>query len=391
LSLSPQQNTVITEQQQHPLTKDALRKKDRLDLLLPSRPMPGVRRVKRRRSISNGNIYRHRYNEDNKPMTLAISGFKRSNSFIESDTSVKSPRSQYDTRTPHHHGHHYQPIAKKVVVISHHPSYSSSINKKQSTDSQPINTNRALDSDLWANNEPTNLMGPPRRFSSLVRLSAAHIAMKRTQKNKKLQHYRPTLFDIIYQKLSVVALRVVDSRTSEPSDTHMSIEELTSLSRYLGVLKSSQYNNQGNEQQSSNQHPTFRSGSSYLSSMDAVSSSPSNGPPPRKKKHYWSNIIPFDRNSNSSRSSITSETDRLLPLSRASYQTMSSSPVSRPAAQISSFEKAYKYIKHKTRSFFQANTETEKSTHIYFEGWSLCMFPPKSWVRLYLWKTVGSK
>lgn len=51
-----------------PLTKDRLEKKNKLDLLLSGKPTAGVRRLARHRSISNGYIFRHLYNEDDKPM-----------------------------------------------------------------------------------------------------------------------------------------------------------------------------------------------------------------------------------------------------------------------------------------------------------------------------------
>lgn len=454
-SLSPLQST-ISQQQQYvqPLTRDMLEKKDRLDLLLQNRPTPGVRMIQRRRSISNGNIYRRLYNEDNSPITLAMPFTKMDSE--NSDASVHSPNSEYNVRynrpfpgrhARHHrsekrHHHQQQRHEHSVSYMSssidktnrndsnRDRSYGSITNKKQSTNSRSVNTSHASSSCHHPFNyhprHPPDISGPPRRFSGLVRLSAAHIALNRTRKIKK-RHYQSTMY-IVLHKLKTIASRVVNSRISEPADTKMSIQELTSLSRYLYVLRHGYTKDDKSDSEQEDEettqgastpaattttpkHPIIglfvqEEGEHSNRDQDTASlheSSPLlTSPSKRKRKRNLSslgNIFPFaplDRipslsrsGSESSQINTPAESDRLLP--------PLSSSLSRPQPSLGQsrmrcyLDTMIKRLRGPIRHFQQHQHQQEHNTQIRFEGWSLFFFSPTSLTRLYLWKVVGSR
>lgn len=462
-SLSPLQSIISQQQDQNqyvqPLTRDILEKKDRLDMLLLNRPIPGVRMIQRRRSISNGNIYRRLYNEDNSPMTLATPFTKMGSE--NSDASVNSPNSQYDVKFNHqslrrnlehhhihHHKHHHRHSAfrisssmdktnKTLSDSNRNRSYGSISNKKHSTNSRSVNTSHASSSSHPYSYTPQQpvISGPPRRFSGLVRLSAAHIALNRTRKNKK-RHHQSKIY-IIFHKLKVMASRVVNSRISEPADTKMSIEELTSLSRYLYVLKNGYNIDDKNESEDDDtntpsngaqspvtpEHPIIglyveeeAEGSNRDQEVSMATtdddheeeSSPllASSSKHEKKRNLSSlgNIFPFapiDRIPSISRSEsessqintskVPTESDRLLPptfhsetLPRSQKQCY----LDKIAIKISKF---INHICHPIVHFQQCQRREEHNTHIRFEGWSLFFFSPTSLTRLYLWKVVGSR
>ncbi|KAL7311607.1 calcium channel protein [Mucor circinelloides] len=457
-SLSPLQSTISQQQQQQqyvqPLTRDILEKKDRLDLLLQNRPTPGVRMIQRRRTISNGNIYRRLYNEDDSPITLAMPFTKMDSG--DSDASVHSPNSEYNVRynrpfpggrARHHRSekrHHHQQQQRHEYPISYMSSsidktnrndsnrdrsYGSITNKKQSTNSRSVNTSHASSScDHPFNYHPrhaTDISGPPRRFSGLVRLSAAHIALNRTRKIKK-RHYQSTMY-IVLHKLKTIASRVVNSRISEPADTKMSIQELTSLSRYLYVLrhgytkddKSDSEQDEETTQGASTpaatatapKHPIIglfvqEEGEHSNRDQDTTSLHESSpllaSPSKRKRKRNLSslgNIFPFaplDRipslsrsGSESSQINAPTESDPLLaPLSSSLSQQLPSLGRSRMRCFL---DKMIKRLRGPILHFQQHRHQQEHNTQIRFEGWSLFFFSPISLTRLYLWKVVGSR
>lgn len=464
-SLSPLQSIISQQQDQNqyvqPLTRDILEKKDRLDMLLLNRFIPGVRTIQRRRSICNGNIYRHLYNEDNSPMTLAAP-FTKMGSEI-SGASVNSPNSQYDVKFNHqslprnlkhhhthhhyhHHGHHRHSASrdsssidkmnKRLNDSNQNCSYGSITNQNQSKYSRSVNTSHASSSSHPYSYTPKQhvISGPPRRFSGLVRLSAAHIALNRTRKNKK-RHYQSKIY-IFFHKLKIMASRVVNSRISEPADTKMSIEELTSLSKYLHFLKNGfnkDENNQSEDEDTKTpsngaqspmtpKHPIIdlyveeearSSNREQEVSMETTNvnheeeSSPllTSSSKNKKKRNLSSlgNIFPFapidsipsisrsgSENSQINRLGAPTESDRLLPPKFHS----GTSPRSQKNYYLDKISiKISKFIKHICRPiahFQQYRHLEEQNTHIRFEGWSLFCFSPTSLTRLYLWKIVGS-
>ncbi|KAK4512386.1 serine/threonine protein kinase [Mucor velutinosus] len=451
---SPLQSIIPQQQQEQyvqPLTRDMLEKKDRLDLLLQNRPMPGVRVIQRRRSICNGNIYRQLYNEDNSPMTLATPFTKMDSG--DSDASVNSSNSQYEARynhpysgqharhrrnEKHHHRHptsHVSPSLDRTNRndSNRNRSYGSITNKKQSTNSRSVNTSHAPSNNsrpFSYHAHPPDVSGPPRRFSGLVRLSAAHIALSRTRKNKKRQRYQSTM-SIILHKLKNMASRVVNSRISEPADTKMSVEEMTSLSRYLYVLKHGY--NKDSKSTSDNEEDT------HTTTDGTTTPATSNQPPitglfeeeelgdtsnnrdqgsnehdeetspllspsePKRKRNLSSlgNIFPFaplDRmpslsRSGSESSQINSESDRLLlPPSPQQFRT---SLLGRHQKKRHYLDKVSTWIQHVCRPILHIQQyqqdQQEHNTQIRFEGWSLFLFSPTSLTRLYLWKVVGAR
>ncbi|KAL9554146.1 hypothetical protein MBANPS3_002946 [Mucor bainieri] len=456
------------EEYVQPLTRDMLEKKDRLDILLQNRPTPGVRMIQRRRSICNGNIYRRLYNEDNSPMTLATPFTKMDSA--DSDASVHSPNSQYDRpssdRHPRHrhryrrHGsnerhHHHSKSSRhatshassslqhKTNTTNRNRSYGSITNKKQSTNSRSVNTSRASSSSfLGLPPGGGDVSGPPRRFSGLVRLSAAHIALNRTRRNKKRRHNH-SVMALVFHKLGIMASRVVNSRITEPADTKMSIEELTSLSRYLYVLRhgyskddndddksdSEDYDGNSTEgastpatskQQQQQQQPVI---GLFVEQDDADSNSQDGTVPNtehdqetsplllspsklRNKKRNLSslgNIFPFaplDRIPSISRSgSESSQIHTDLPQQQQQQQQQQTRRI--PLLGRRSQKKSHHYPdrianylqQHLCRPllhFKQYQQQQEHNTQIRFEGWSLCLFSPTSLTRLYLWKIVGA-
>ncbi|GAN08579.1 cation channel family protein [Mucor ambiguus] len=444
--INPQQQE--QEQYVQPLTRGMLEKKDRLDMLLQNRPTPGVGMIQRRRSICNGNIYRQLYNEDNSPMTLATPFTKMDSE--DSDASVNSPNSQYNARlhrpysgqharhhlkAKHHHQHHghvtsHVPPSIELTNRSdtnRNRSYGSITNKKQSTNSRSVNTSHASSNSYHALSP--DVSGPPRRFSGLVRLSAAHIALNRTRKSKKQRHYQSTV-SIIFHKLKIMASRVVNSRISEPADTKMSIEELTSLSRYLDVLRhgyikdnksdSDDMSTDGVSTPATSKQPPIiglfveEEPHDENSNGDQDSTGPNEhndetsplllSPSKSKKKRNLSslgNIFPFaplDRipsisRSGSESSQINAESDRLLP--PPSPQQTRASLLSRSQKKSYHLDKMARYIQHLWHPILHFQQyhqhQQEHNTQIRFEGWSLFLFSPTSLTRLYLWKIVGAR
>ncbi|CEP10750.1 hypothetical protein [Parasitella parasitica] len=470
-SVSPLQSIILPQDQGQyvqPLTRDMLEKKDRLDILLSDLPTTGTRVIQRRRSISNGNIARHLYNEDNSPMTF-VPTFEKMGS-EDSDASINSPNSQYEARfghdfsrrnlkrnrskhnRHHHHRHHkyhhpypasrasssIEKTNKSLNNSNRDRSYGSITNKKQSTNSRSVNTSHASgNSNDTSHQRQPGSSGPPRRFSGLVRLSAAHIALNRTKKNKK-RHHQSTIYTILH-KLSTVASRVVDSRVSEPADTKMSIEELSSLSRYLYVLKSGHNKHESSDSEDDNTSISNKDGRQtpfvtpkqpiiglFVEEMEDDSNtdqvavattdderqdetSPLLTPPQKsiRKRNLSSlgNIFPFapiSRMPSISRSgsessqinSTATEADRLLPL-----------PPTSPPQAFSRSGKLSKFIKMITLKFSQLikhlcrpvihlqqyQYREDHDIQFRFEGWSLFIFSPTSSTRLYLWKIVGSR
>ncbi|KAG1114760.1 hypothetical protein G6F42_014107 [Rhizopus arrhizus] len=309
-------------------------------------------------------------------------------------------------------------------------SYGSITNKKQSTYSRSVNTSHASSSCHHPFNyhprHPPDISGPPRRFSGLVRLSAAHIALNRTRKIKK-RHYQSTMY-IVLHKLKTIASRVVNSRISEPADTKMSIQELTSLSRYLYVLRHGYTKDDKSDSEQEDEETT--QGASTPAATTTTPKHPIIGlfvqeegehsnrdqdtaslheasplltsPSKRKRKRNLSslgNIFPFaplDRipslsrsGSESSQINTPAESDRLLP--------PLSSSLSRPQPSLGQsrmrcyLDTMIKRLRGPIRHFQQHQHQQEHNTQIRFEGWSLFFFSPTSLTRLYLWKVVGSR
>lgn len=220
-----------------------------------------------------------------------------------------------------------------------------------------------------------------------------------------------------------IASRVVDTRTSEPAETRMSVDELTSLSRYLYVLKSGSYDRDSDASFSSIGHySTIVNRQPYSpriellvdsdeivdQQQDTISNThlyPNDRittPVFEQKRHLSSlgNIFPFSPiNQAISRSASEnsqeqsdhggelSERDPLLPLGSSNItKKRNAYNLKVPIASIHSW---LTYIQNQ---FLQINYQRPyASTPIRFEGWALYIFGPTSITRFYLWKFIGSR
>lgn len=428
-SLSPLQN--IMSQQQNKsnkprLTKDMLEKKDLIDILLE--PSATRRKITRRRSISNGNLSRRLYNDDNKPMRI-IHPYKRGHS-DDSDVSVHSPTSQQDRHSHHilfqqtklHHRNNRRLSSAHIKKSTpskdsnRDRSYGSITNKKQSTNSRSVNTSRASSSikDPW--NHPLTAEESSRRFSGIVRLSVAHIALQRSKKSKK-RHYHSTFYSFFY-KLVKIASRVMDCRTSEPRETRMTVEELVSLSQYIDKLKSGFDHNSSSSSSDSFHSDTISDRKNTGPTIELFVDEPEDSteeiilptyntfedesPVMKKSRHISSlgNIFPFTPiHRVQSSASEASETDRLLPphpFKKPHIQLQESPWINRVYARfkyncVKLLSRCIKFVRHQLRHPFHKQSYEDINTLIRFEGWSLFFFSPTCSLRFHLWKIIGSK
>lgn len=433
------------------LTKETLEKKELIDILLD--PRSTRRKIRRRRSISNGNLARRLYNDDNKPMRI-IHPYKRgrsddSNASVHSHTyntrlnNLHRNRNQnYHTHQQKHSPHSHIPAisssqrntTNSLKDSNHDRSYGSMANKKQSTNSRSVNTSRASASlqGSWEYPHPVTAEESNRRFSGIVRLSVAHIALQRTKKNRK-RHYHSRFYSFS-RKLIVMATRVMDCRAAEPKETRMTVEELMSLSKYLDKLKlgfkesdsSSSNSSESSESdtldrssvtremnvptaieflidetdENTEERPTYRTFNSHDDSFTIQYN---------KNRHISSlgNIFPFrpiNRMDSRSSSETTdpSETDRLLPLpffQDSQRRHKRESRIPRFYARIKHYyfkiaSKCIRFVRHRVRHPFRnlhRQSYEDITTWIRFEGWSLFYFSPTSTLRFQLWKIIGSR
>lgn len=129
----------------------------------------------------------------------------------------------------------------------------------------------------------------------------------------------------------------------------MSVDEVTSLARYLYDLESIQDNSLINDDTMANMP------------LDSLA------------------VQAFTSLSASETSASFSETDRLLRPSTPNYSTI---PKTTRSPNFTFF------FKHVYTRFVE---QQQLHTHIRFEDWSLFYFSPKSLSRYYLWKVIGSR
>lgn len=182
-----------------PLTQERLAEKDRLDVLLDDRSIIGVKHIKRRRSISNGNLARNLYNEDNTSINIAAPYTKRRSD--HSCASIDSPNSAYNSPVGH-----LNIRSNKYMTCRLSSSFTTNQDMLNTTNqAQRIGSSRAqtygslidpqqqktpcsrsiFSNSGWTPMQERQQQGPPRRFSGLVRLSVAHIVMRRKEQKKK--------------------------------------------------------------------------------------------------------------------------------------------------------------------------------------------------------------
>lgn len=156
-----------------PLTTEQLQKKDRLDLLLFN---PSKNSIQRRRSICCGHLYDSNHTFLSKPLNPNDSSFASTSS-------------------------------------SHHLSLTSGI-LKDSLSLDDSNRGRTTVSSIHQETD----------FPNLVKLSAKHMLNIRAL-TKDTSSW--------VNQLQMVASRVVNTRQCEPKNTRMSVDEVTSLAKYL--------------------------------------------------------------------------------------------------------------------------------------------------------------
>ncbi|KAI8370635.1 Ion transport protein-domain-containing protein [Radiomyces spectabilis] len=214
--------------QNPPLTRERLKKKDKLDNLLHQRPALGTRR----RSIANGNIFRHTYNDGKEIIPMDEPGNEILQHPLEGpahSTASDIGTSSISVRTTSQFIH---PSAdntpKSEPWPSSHPSFlSPQLSGKHGLSIHTLNPTR------------TDEKRPPiRRFSKLLKVSASHITQAQRTKTAELA---PSLLRSAWNRtlhtLMVMAARVVDARSPEPVATRMSVDEITALARYLQAIQ----------------------------------------------------------------------------------------------------------------------------------------------------------
>ncbi|KAI8878888.1 hypothetical protein K501DRAFT_277096 [Backusella circina FSU 941] len=423
-----------------PLTRDRLLKKDKLDVLLHDGFTPYAPRIKRRRTIACGNIYRHRYNEDNSPMVLAdtlatnnsmnSAASNHSHSMTQNryDKSVKTQMSTMNMPTlfPYFSSDNNNSSNKlssglpenrsygtmcnnkspTSIIYSHHHRHRHhhhrSSNHRRMNDANKSTTNNSKSVNSGFTSHPTEIEenhvgGPPRRFSGLVRLSAAHIANRRTRRNKNKQNDHATstlrVWYRLLSKLKNIASRVIDTRASEPTDTRMSVDELVSLSCYLDALKTGVYNTDEHDIPPSNRPLTtplddFPS-TEEPEEMPLPHPETLPPPPPNHLQRLTSlgNIFPlarFERTPSVSRSVSDVGSFHETPQFEEPHRTLLSRVLDRIYDAVSSFLHFF------SMKSFPYQPIHLQHTQIQFQGWSLWLFSPTSLVRLSLWKIIGS-
>jgi hypothetical protein len=441
---------ILPSSKHSPLTRDRLLKKDKLDSLLHDKFTPYRPRIKRRRTIACGNIYRHRYNEDNTPMVLADTAIVRnSTNSAASNHSHSMTHNQYGksvntqistmnmpTLFPYFSSDNNnnnginilssglaenrsygtmnnsksQSAASIIYSQQHHHRHRRTSHRRSNEANRSTNNSKSVNSGFTSHpidptdREENHVGGPPRRFSGLVRLSAAHIANRRTKRNKNKQNDHATstlrVWYRLLSKLKNIASRVIDTRASEPTDTRMSVDELVSLSCYLDALKTGYNTDDHYIPTPSNVMPMDESPLGIY----PVTQEPQNEdihpetstspiPPPNQNRHLSSlgNIFPFARFDRTPTVSDISNTSINEPLFQ---ELLPDEQVSRTFLQ-GILDKTQHVVSSCLHFFslepFHYQRIPSQHTQIQFQGWSLWLFSPTSLVRLALWKIIGSR
>ncbi|KAI7904858.1 Ion transport protein-domain-containing protein [Cokeromyces recurvatus] len=425
LTLSPYY--YYNKQSTKPLTKDTLVKKEQLDELLLFQNVPlldKLKKLERRRSISNGNIARHLYNEDNSQMLSINTPFRKRGS-ENSDASIQSPNSLFEQSQSQ-----YYQRDSSLLSTNNHESIS---HKLRSTHSRSVNAS-STSFACWSfkHHQHECEHSVRRGFSGIAQLSAAHIARIRTRKlNNTRQHYYNSSFYAIIHQLSEMAARVVNSRATEPVETRLSIDEIASLSQYLDVLRLGYHREQkqdtnseeenmtvNNEYQGSNSSKDIKLNHDdpiIMENGNAIIYTPSRlleasygthsdttalllNDTSNNKRHINSfenmlsstsiNQLPNASETNRYRDDNKEPTERdpLLPsIRQQKYKIKKNQSIKRY------FHKFYKYIKRYIEEGGWQQQHNNNNTQVQFEGWSLFIFSPTSWIRFRLWKIIGSR
>lgn len=387
-----------------PLTTDRLERKNQLDKLFDNRSTLGENLIDYSRSISHRNKKQPLHNEDNSRFSAQTANKRPS--LTNSNASISQTNLNSDTLLRF----------RDVKQPQSNRNRNDSLTNTETVDSSRGHRTEA--NFITHEQHAFTQKGPPRRFSQLVRLSVNHITRGRTRKHRKSRHQSYAY--IAFAKLSVIAARVVHTRTSEPEDTQLSVNELVSLSKYLYALKygdddesTSITSNNSSCTITDEETPTrhIHSAAQDLETMidsttfDFHSGNERNSNSKRKNPLSTFKIknafpfIAFNReslyDSASSKSSDPTENDPLLPCATSVPNYSFSRPsIVQPKKP---FYKRWvhhliKYVKHDILEPMLSKhpQQLHKSTQIRFEGWSLFLFSPSSITRFFLWKIIGS-
>ncbi|RCI02224.1 calcium channel protein, partial [Rhizopus stolonifer] len=251
-----------------------------------------------------------------------------------------------------------------------------------SNSSQSVNTSHASYSQNTFEHNSQSNTDRARRFSGLIRLSAAHIALKRSDKEEQSQH---ALYNI-FRALSTIASRVMNCRVSEPMDTRMSVDEFISLSEYLKTMKPFSISDE--QQQLGQNQPipeTIHSDSLEINQYTTSEFS-------KKRRKFGSLGYMFSfapsrhitsKYSDTEDEEESNDTDNLLSPPSASDHD---------ATDFRSSSNIFYFMCHAFQ-FVKNYVQPVKDNYIQiqFQGWSLFLFSPTSQIRLMLWKIIGSK
>lgn len=262
-----QRSSATMTQHYPPLTRDRLEKKNKLDLLLSGRPTAGIRRLAHRRSISNGYIFRHIYNEDGKPMKWLdqIEDEQQKRRVGSTEASQNSPST---SKVPSGYDHLSQSVSTRKAQGQRSPAHSAlsdsniqptlSVHPKSHASTiQPAGATDRSASTHFSFWDREQIPPPPRRLSKLLAMAATQ---REQQQQQDQQQQVPSLAAAArkpssttppsesswwYRALCAVCIaagRVVDARSCETTSTYMDAEDVTSLARYIYALESRKSN-----------------------------------------------------------------------------------------------------------------------------------------------------
>ena len=252
-----------------PLTEDRLKRKNKLDAILWGRTSSS-HRIPRRRSISNGYIFRHLYNEDNQPIIYnepSMQYSSRSTDEAASEDIYTSNRTSNDMASDSRSDvvdTNHIPDAQRYMAGSEFTStylHSSVAGAKMnasgfSTSQHPPHTSQHYSSSRLhqTSNASSHMSDSRRQLSRLLKLThtmnkvptqpdtlskekdmysaaaaAAAAAMRASSVPVASQSWRQRVIGFLHG----MAGRVVNTRSCEPSTDRIPMEEMVMLAHYL--------------------------------------------------------------------------------------------------------------------------------------------------------------
>ncbi|KAI8147435.1 Ion transport protein-domain-containing protein [Fennellomyces sp. T-0311] len=261
------------ETQAYPqLTRDRLERKNKLDALLIGRLSTTGNHITRRRSISNGYIFRRLYNEDNAPMHLTgqtaiddeqqesteasvnpyLMGGNRSSGSIEGTPSSISPHKTGLIGHTNNNSNLGEPVpepSQKTSVIGIpsfrlHGRYTAPNSSRRysgsSASKMAFESKKRLSHLLKLSNTRKNIKLPavPSTVSSETNVAAAAVTAATIAARASSSSSAITVknkWRELYCFLEQMAWRVVDTRSCEPPDERMTVQEMMTLAQYLKI------------------------------------------------------------------------------------------------------------------------------------------------------------